>query len=824
MVAVTALYGREKEQRLLLQFLDEPAHGRPELLVVGGQTGIGKSRLLLDAAGRARSRGFAVHQLGDADLYAPAPPRALREALGTERPLFVIDDAGAGAAEALLSLVREQRPPSARPVSVLLARSAGSAGADRSGFPSWEDARSEQGVTRTCLELEPLGEAAVRELVGGQLGVAPQPALLDVMACANGNPRLIVEFLEGLREEGRIGPDGDLVRLTPGRLPDRVRATVAGLLRDMSPESVQLLRVGTLLGRTFQLSQAVAMLNTSTAALLPALEETLAMGVLRLAEDGVTFEHPLLWRAVYEAIPTGVRSALLEEARRVAARPVLPPHDLVALGRGTGARRERPGPAGGAAGLPGALDTLLASGYAGSALVLARNALGRPMPDHEAAELRRVLLDLLMVGVGGSEVLRGDTDPAAGPAPDLAEDGSQEALRAAATALARIRWTEGDAEGALRSGAEAAEQPLTPDTAAARAYPRIAHARRLIAVGEIPAARALIGRLLEETSARDLATFGPAAGLALAEAHVRAGELDDADGAARAALAAADRQGLHTLAAWASATLARVALRRADAASAEEHLERLRGFAPHLTPLAAVPVAWLGLLRLAAGGESRAAAQLLRGTHQALPSLGTLHFAEPGAAAWFVRLSRAAGDPAPGQEALRTVERLAAANLGIAGLQAAASHARALFECDPEGLRRAAAEHTDAWGAATAAEDLRALLDARGQADQRVEVSPGSRSHLIRENPGRCVLVTRPESAAPAPDAAAGWEGLGETERTIALRVADGLTNRQVSREVQLSPHTVNYYLRRIYGKLGIRSRVELTRLVLAGTERQRLP
>lgn len=819
MTAVTALYGREKEQRRLQTFLDKAAHGRPGLFVIGGQVGIGKSRLLLDATGRARGRGLSVHQLDDAQLRAPAHTPALRAALGAERPLFVIDDAGAGSAEALLALVRRERHASAPQVSVLLARSATAAGTDPAGFAAWEEAGAQEGVPHSVLRLEPLGDGAVRELVGGRLGVAPRPALLDVIACANGNPRLIVEFLQGLREEGRIGPDGDLLRLTPGQLPDRVRAAVGDLLRNMSPESVQLLRVGTLLGRTFQLSQAVAMLNTSTAALLPALEETLAMGVLRLSEDGVLFEHPVLWRAVYEAIPVGVRAALLEEARAVISRTVTPSHGLA--GTAPGGRSVS---GAGAGGLPGALDTLLASGYIGPALVLARNALGRPMPGHEAAALHRVLLDLVMVGVGGNAMLRGESDPAAGPVPELAEDGSQEALRASATALARIRWTRGDAAAALRCGAEATEQSLTPDTAANRAYPRIAHARRLVAVGEVAAARALVDRLLRESSPRDLTTFRPAADLALAEAHLRAGELDEAENAACGARDAAEAHDLHALAAWASATLARVALRGADPDRAEEHLERLREPAPHLVPLTAVPVEWLELLALVARGEHHAAAQRLRGADRALPSLSTLHFAEPGAAAWFVRLSRAAGDPTPGQQALRVVERLATANPGVAGVQAAALHARALFECDPAGLRRAAAEHTDAWAADGAAEDLRALLDAREQEGGVESATPGrARSWLIREHPGRCVLVaaTAPGRAGDLP---AGWESLGETERTIALRVADGLTNRQVSREVQLSAHTVNYYLRRIYRKLDIRSRVELTRLVTAEHTGRRAP
>ncbi|MEK8169959.1 helix-turn-helix transcriptional regulator [Streptomyces sp. M19] len=44
-----------------------------------------------------------------------------------------------------------------------------------------------------------------------------------------------------------------------------------------------------------------------------------------------------------------------------------------------------------------------------------------------------------------------------------------------------------------------------------------------------------------------------------------------------------------------------------------------------------------------------------------------------------------------------------------------------------------------------------------------------------------------------------------------------GLTNRQVAQRVHLSPHTVTYHLRRICGKLGIRSRIELARHVYDG-------
>jgi len=40
--------------------------------------------------------------------------------------------------------------------------------------------------------------------------------------------------------------------------------------------------------------------------------------------------------------------------------------------------------------------------------------------------------------------------------------------------------------------------------------------------------------------------------------------------------------------------------------------------------------------------------------------------------------------------------------------------------------------------------------------------------------------------------------------------VADGLTNRDVAQELNLSEHTIKKYLLRIFDKLGVSSRVEL--------------
>ncbi|OLB66105.1 MAG: hypothetical protein AUI10_03815 [Actinobacteria bacterium 13_2_20CM_2_72_6] len=58
-----------------------------------------------------------------------------------------------------------------------------------------------------------------------------------------------------------------------------------------------------------------------------------------------------------------------------------------------------------------------------------------------------------------------------------------------------------------------------------------------------------------------------------------------------------------------------------------------------------------------------------------------------------------------------------------------------------------------------------------------------------------------------------GWAGLSQTQRAVARMVSQALTNQQIARRLQLSPHTVNYHLRQIFRKLGINSRVELARI-----------
>jgi DNA-binding CsgD family transcriptional regulator len=75
---------------------------------------------------------------------------------------------------------------------------------------------------------------------------------------------------------------------------------------------------------------------------------------------------------------------------------------------------------------------------------------------------------------------------------------------------------------------------------------------------------------------------------------------------------------------------------------------------------------------------------------------------------------------------------------------------------------------------------------------------------------GNLPLRTGPEDAMLP---VTGWADLTDTQRMVAELVVDGLTNRDVGARLFLSPHTVDFHLRQIYRRLGVRSRVALARL-----------
>jgi DNA-binding CsgD family transcriptional regulator len=60
-----------------------------------------------------------------------------------------------------------------------------------------------------------------------------------------------------------------------------------------------------------------------------------------------------------------------------------------------------------------------------------------------------------------------------------------------------------------------------------------------------------------------------------------------------------------------------------------------------------------------------------------------------------------------------------------------------------------------------------------------------------------------------------GWDSLSESERRVADLVARGHSNKEIGERLYMSHRTVGSHLYRIFPKLGLRSRVELARIVV---------
>ena len=87
-------------------------------------------------------------------------------------------------------------------------------------------------------------------------------------------------------------------------------------------------------------------------------------------------------------------------------------------------------------------------------------------------------------------------------------------------------------------------------------------------------------------------------------------------------------------------------------------------------------------------------------------------------------------------------------------------------------------------------------------------------AEAIRDGGDLVGAVLRLATQRPVSRPALGWESLTATERAVSELVAVGHTNREVGRELLMSPHTVDAHLRHIFHKLDVNSRVDLARLV----------
>ena len=95
----------------------------------------------------------------------------------------------------------------------------------------------------------------------------------------------------------------------------------------------------------------------------------------------------------------------------------------------------------------------------------------------------------------------------------------------------------------------------------------------------------------------------------------------------------------------------------------------------------------------------------------------------------------------------------------------------------------------------------------------RAKFGAASRAQLVRAAVDSHLIDTYSEVGASVAESAATvprGPSLTERERRVIALVRQGLSNRNIAHALAVSPHTVNYYLRVIFQKLGVNSRVQL--------------
>ena len=356
----TSLVGRDREVAALREAIATAAAGHGQVVLVEGEAGIGKTRLVRTAREQARAEGFDVAEGGCDDL-APARPfaaltaalrigpeardpdratiaalldpqdapditslpggpnpglqyrviealGALVERLAVRAPfLLALDDLQWADTSTLAALRSIARRVETLPVVLLGAYRTGHEVAD---LHRVTDNMLRAGATR--LALGPLDDASVASLITEVLEARPSDALLARAQGASGNPLFLIEYVRAIE-----GTPGVHNRESSAAL--EFRLTVLRRLATLSETTNDALRLASVLGSTFSPADLAVVSGRPVVELTPALHQAVVSLILEERGDHLAFRHVLVRDAIYEHIPSAVRRQLHREVGRALA-------------------------------------------------------------------------------------------------------------------------------------------------------------------------------------------------------------------------------------------------------------------------------------------------------------------------------------------------------------------------------------------------------------------------------------------------------------------------------------------------------------------------
>ncbi len=383
---VPGIRGRAAEIAVLGDAVDRVVSGRPAVVLIEGEAGIGKTRLLAGVLEDARGRGMQVAAGRAEELErtrpfglvaaafgcvrsSPDPRRAAIAALlatrgGDRGPITVTSDPGLRfrAVDAFADLAEELAL--AGPLVI---------GVDDLQWADPSSLLTLAAVSRRlaylpvafigCLRPSPripeldrlagllldaggriltvrgLTERAVAELVAEAVAAVPGPGLLAGISGAAGNPLFVTELLGALAQEGAIETAGGRAEVAEVTLPPTLRLTILRRLSFLSEDSLQALRAASILGSSFTVTELSVTMARPALELSVVLAEGIAGRVLEEYGAVIRFRHDLIRDAIYEDLPLSVRRGLHREAGRRLAQtgaPALQVAEQLARGAGQG--------------------------------------------------------------------------------------------------------------------------------------------------------------------------------------------------------------------------------------------------------------------------------------------------------------------------------------------------------------------------------------------------------------------------------------------------------------------------------------------------------
>ena len=168
------------------------------------------------------------------------------------------------------------------------------------------------------MRIEGLREGDVRTLVHEWAGSDPAGELVrSIHRDTQGNPFFIREVLRHLLATGALRETGGRVSSNVGLdeagVPDGVRKTIERRLAHLGEQANEVLSVGSVIGREFDLRTMRRVSSLPTDALLEALDEATAAKIIAEVpgrEPAYRFEHALTRETLYSRIPGGTKVRL----------------------------------------------------------------------------------------------------------------------------------------------------------------------------------------------------------------------------------------------------------------------------------------------------------------------------------------------------------------------------------------------------------------------------------------------------------------------------------------------------------------------------------